>query len=206
EMIILAVKPKDLKNVSETCAALFSKDQLLVSVLAGTSLSQLREHFTIPKLLRIMPNLAITQKEGIIGLVENEYFSKEWKEKIQVLFQGLGMLYWLAENKIDALSALTASGPAFILLFIESMIEGGISLGFTSKESRELVLKTIEGTLALIGEGSQHPGEIKWQITSPGGMTIAGLKEMEQMAVRSAVMKALLAAYAKAQHMHHELS
>jgi pyrroline-5-carboxylate reductase len=104
------------------------------------------------------------------------------------------------------LSALTGSGPAFIFVLIESMIEGGIAMGFTATESKDFVLKTMEGAVALLKETEKHPAQLKWEVASPGGTTIAGLREMELMGVRAGMMNTLLACYQRNLQMREEIA
>jgi pyrroline-5-carboxylate reductase len=199
EIIFLAIKPKDLPKVAEIMASLLNKNQMVISMLAGTSLAVLRRYFPKPALLRIMPNLALICSEGIIGLVE-EGISVAEKGKIDPLFKGMGLLIWMEESRMEALTALAASGIGMVFLMIEAMIEGGILIGFNPLEARELVLKTLQGAVALLNKTQKHPAELKWNIASPGGTTIAGLKRMEECQVRSGIMNAILASYEKAKN------
>lgn len=198
DIIILAVKPKDLASAAKAMSSTLTEDQILISVLAGTPTTHLRKHFPMVQIVRIMPNLAMTQGQGVIGMVDDGHLSPETKKSTESLLTGLGLLSWLPESKVEALTALTASGPAFIFVVIESMVEGGIAMGFTAEESREFVLKMIEGVLALLKSTGKHPAELKWQIASPGGTTIAGLQELEAQGVRSGLIHSLLASYTRA--------
>jgi pyrroline-5-carboxylate reductase len=200
DVILLAIKPKDLQSVAKTIAGSFIEEKILVSILAGTPLSLLKRNFPKGIIVRSMPNLALIFGQGIMGLVENG-LSAQLKQRIDSLLEGIGLVVWMSEDKIDALTALSSSGIGFVLVMIEAMIDGGVYLGFTAKESRDLVLKTIEGTVALMRESDKHPAELKLQIASPGGTTIAGLKIMEEEGVRSGIVRALVACHEKALKM-----
>lgn len=108
------------------------------------------------------------------------------------------MLIWLPESQIDALTALTGSGPAFIAHFVEGMIESGVQLGFTADEAHKLVLQTLEGTLTLLHSPEMSPKILKTRVASPGGTTMAGLKIFEAQEAQKGVIAAFLAAYQRA--------
>jgi pyrroline-5-carboxylate reductase len=199
EAIILAVKPQSLVEVAKSLHGNFNKTHTLLSVLAGTSISTLHQYFPSIPIIRIMPNLAISQGEGIVGLSTNEKLKKKDKEEVTQLFEPLGKVLWLPENKLNALTSLASSGPAFVFAIFESMVDAGIAMGFNLEESKMLVHQMIKGSLSLLENTERHPGELKWQVASPGGTTIAGLKKLEEFAVRGAIMNTFLAAYEKAQ-------
>lgn len=199
DVILLAVKPKDLASVAKSMT--FDKEKILISILAGTPLSALKSHFPKAVIVRSMPNLALTCGQGVIGLVEDYDLSDDVKKKVDSLMQGMGLYAWMPENKVEALTALSGSGIAFVLLMIEAMIDGGVFLGFSAQESREFVLKTMDGAVALMREHGKHPAELKQQISSPAGTTIAGLKVMEEKGVRSGIFHTLIASYEKALSM-----
>jgi pyrroline-5-carboxylate reductase len=113
----------------------------------------------------------------------------------------MGLYAWMAEGKLEALTAISGSGIGFVLVMIEAMIDGGVHLGFTATDAREYVLKTMEGAVALVRETGKHPAELKLNISSPGGTTIAGLKVMEEQGVRSGIIHTLIASYEKALNM-----
>jgi pyrroline-5-carboxylate reductase len=195
-MILLAVKPQDLKDAAESIKESLREDQFLVSLLAGTSLQLLRQHFPKIRLMRMMPNLPLIHGQGVIGL--SGTIGEEEKAGLNKIFEQLGKVYWLPEEKIDALTALAGSGPAFVCALVEAAIDAGIAMGFSSVESRGIVCQMLRGTQALLEGTDAHPGELKWQIASPQGTTIAGLKKLEELALRGGVINTFLAAYERA--------
>lgn len=206
DLIILAVKPQNLTDVAEQLAPLLKPHQILVSLLAGISYSSLKQVFPHSIIVRMMPNLALIHGKGVIGLVENPLLSEKQKLLLQALFEPLGTVYWLPESKVDALTALTGSGPAFIFVLVEAIIEAGIYMGFKASDAKSLTLQMLKGSLALLEESDKHPGELKWQITSPGGTTIEGLKTLEDYAVRSGIIHTFLASYNRTKNMSPSLN
>lgn len=188
EIIILAIKPQNLKQVAE----LKLKDhQAIVSLLAGTTIETLRKYFPTVQIVRMMPNLPLVYGEGVIGLSLDNQDKEHWKK----LFEPLGKIYWLAEEKIDALTALAGSGPAFFYSMVEAMVDAGIAMGFSASDAQDLVHQMLKGSLVLLEQTAKHPGELKWQIASPQGTTIAGLKRLEELALRGGIINTFLAAY-----------
>lgn len=201
DMVILAVKPDHLEEVADQISSSMKEEQILVSLLAGVTLETIKSYFPTPMLVRMMPNLAATHGEGVIGLVNASHMSKEHKTEISHVFKPLGKLYWLPETKMDALTALTGSGPAFLFAIIESMVEAGVAMGFSAQDAQELILQMIKGSITLLQESKKHPAELKWRIASPGGTTIAGLLELEKSNLRSAVIQPFLASYKRAKEI-----
>jgi len=197
EVVLLAIKPKDLLAVAKIGEDAFDEGKILISILAGTPISLLKRNFPKATIVRSMPNLALIFGQGVMGLAENGH-SPEVKQQIDTLLEGIGLIAWMPEDKLDALTALSGSGIGFVLVMIEAMIDGGVHLGFTAKESREIVLKTIEGAISLMRESGKHPAELKLQNASPGGTTIAGLKVLEEEGIRSGIVHAMVACYEKA--------
>lgn len=201
DLIFLAIKPADLMTVSDEIKDYLPANPLIVSILAGTPLSLLKKTFPECAILRMLPNLAISHGEGVLGLVEDPSLSADWHQKMESLFEGLGLIYWLPEEKIDALTAFTGSGPAFIFVLIEAMIDSGVLLGFSHQEARELALKTVQGSIVLLEKTTKTPVELKWQVASPKGTTIEGLKALEESGFKTAVINAFVAAYQRAKEM-----
>ncbi|NGX40077.1 MAG: Pyrroline-5-carboxylate reductase [Chlamydiae bacterium] len=199
EILLLAIKPKDLGGLAAEIGNV--KGKLLFSILTGVSLKDLTNTFPGATIVRAMPNLAITCKEGIIALVSDRALSEEMTAQVDSLLEGMGLVFWTIEEKIDAITALAGSGPAFVLVVIEAMVEAGIVMGLNAEEAMKLAGQTMLGSVGLLFAQEGHPGALKWQISSPGGTTIAGLKALEESGVRIGMMQAILAAHHKSQEM-----
>lgn len=201
DVVVLAVKPKDLKTISEQIAPHLDKGKLVVSILAGVTLETLQKHFQSTTVFRVMPNLPLVCGHGMLGIADDPTVNQEEKHRVEEALQGLGMISWMKEGLMNAFTALTSSNPAFIYLIIEAMVEAGVSLGFRADTALEYVLKTFEGSVALLKSSGVSPTELKMRITSPGGATIAGLNELEKEGVRAGIIAGLKACYRKAEEM-----
>ena len=201
EVVILAIKPKQLIEVAEDLDPLLNRQVLLLSILAGTPLEVLQASFSNPTLFRLMPNLPLICGKGMIGIVEESSQSLEDRERVQGILQDLGKVSWLPESLINAFTALTGSNPAFIYLIIEAMVEAGISIGIKASEAQELILGTMEGAIELLQHTQESPESLRWKIASPGGTTIAGLNELEAQKVRHGVIRGIQCNYEKASEM-----
>lgn len=199
EIIFLGFKPKDLQDVTNHIGKTLPDGKVIVSMLAGTDIPALQKAFPGARVVRIMPNLALTVGKGVIGIVD--VTDPFLKMQISEVLDGMGMLYFLPETKMDAFTALCGSSPAFVFVILEALIEGGISLGFSFNDARDLLLQVFEGSVEMAKITKLHPAELKMLITSPGGTTIAGLREMEKHAVRSCLIQTLFASYHRSQEM-----
>jgi pyrroline-5-carboxylate reductase len=195
EVVLLAVKPQDLERLAKEVHREFYSEQLLVSCLAGVSTELLETYFSEIPVLRIMPNLAVIHGEGVVGLVDTEELEESFKVKATKLFSRLGSLHWLPESKIDAISSLTGSGPAFVCLILESMIEAGVAMGIDSEQSQQLVFQLINGTISTLKATEKSPAQLKLEVCSPGGTSIAGLITMEEYGVRAGIINTFLSTY-----------
>jgi len=192
DAVILAVKPKDLEEIAEELDPVLEKGALLLSILVGTPLSRLRSHFSNPKVFRLLPNIPLLCGMGLIGVADEEEVLAEDKRAVDQILKGLGTTVWLDEGLMNPFAALTGSSPAFIYLIIEAMIQAGITVGFKSAEAKELVLSTIEGSVAFLRHTGAEVSEARNAVSSPGGTTIAGLNEMERLNVRHGVISGVL--------------
>lgn len=200
EILILAVKPQSLQKAVDEIKK-ESIPPIIFSLLAGTTIATLKQHFPKQKIIRMMPNLAVMYGEGLIGLVSDNSVTEIEKNSFLKLCDPLGKVYYISEEKIDAFTALAGSGPAFIFAMIEAMIESGIAMGFNARLSQELVHQMINGTLHLLEKSGKHPGELKWQVTSPEGTTIAGLRKLEEESIRGSIINTFIATYERAKEL-----
>lgn len=200
-LIILAVKPKNIHEISHLLVNSLNQDQILISLLAGTPIKLIKELFPIPTVIRMMPNIAVKYGKGIVGAVSEGNCSEEKKNHLHTVFSQLGTVYWLPEDQINALTSLTGSGPAFFFVMIEAMIDAGVAMGLPAVEARNLVMGMLAGSLNLLEKSTLQPGELKQLIASPKGTTIAGLRKLEQLALRSAIIESFLAAFDRANEL-----
>jgi pyrroline-5-carboxylate reductase len=195
ELIVLAVKPQHLDEVSSLFKQAIRKGQTLVSVLMGTSLDALRKHFPHPTLIRLMPNTPMLYHKGVLAFVETSSTSPEQKQLIDSLFSGLGAIYWVPEDKIDAITALASSSPAYIFTLIEAMIDAAVYMGISASDGKNLVLQALEGSIEIAKASGKSPSQLKWDVASPAGSTISGILELERQGMRGAMMQTILAGY-----------
>lgn len=193
DVVLLGIKPKDFEELAGNLGK--TGDQIILSMLMGVSLETLKEHFPKSLPIRCMPNLALKYGQSVIALVKDSSLKGGAVSKVETLLDGLGLVFWTDEDKIDPITALTGSGPAFVIGMIEAMVESGIAMGLRSSEAKELSLATIRSALALIENYEGHPGAIRWDISAPAGSTIAGMHAFEEEAVRAGIMNTFLAAY-----------
>lgn len=197
KMIILAVKPQNLEAIAPALGGKLESHQLLISVLMGTTLSKIRHFFPSPSIIRMMPNTPMVYQEGVIGIVDDPSITAENKKTVEEVFSNLGLIYWVPEEKIDALTALTASSPAYIFVLLEAMIDAGIYLGIPAADAKKLVIQTVQGSLEMFKKSGKSPSELKWEVTSPKGSTIGGILELERQNMRAGMMNTILAGYDK---------
>lgn len=195
QFILLCIKPTDLQKFAHLHAQNIHAEQTLISILAGTPLDELQRQIPHIPIVRVMPNLAVSYGEGVIGIAESPTITSEMKKKLQEIFTPLGFVYWIEEKSIDALTVLIGSGPAFIYTLMEAMIEAGVAMGFQASEAQSLIIKMMHGSLVHLEKTNKHPAELKRQITSPGGTTIAGLRRLEQENLRSGLIETFLACF-----------
>lgn len=189
EWVVLAIKPQDLNAF--VSSGTLAKGKVIISILAAKSLEQLKSLFPGSTLIRCMPNLALSVNEGVLGFAEDSSLPQALIKKVHALFDELGLIVWLPEKQINALAALAGSGLGLAFQLIEAMIDGGVLIGLSAEKSRDLVLQTFVGAVAMIRQTKKHPAELKLQVASPGGITIEGLKVLKDKAVSGAIMSAL---------------
>jgi pyrroline-5-carboxylate reductase len=201
EAVILAIKPKDLELISKQLTPLLKHEAIVISILAGQSLQTLKHYFPLSPIFRVMPNLPLICGHGLLGIADEPEMEGRFKKKAEEILKGVGTIFWLKENLLNAFTALTSSNPAFIYLIIEAMVEAGIAMGFKGEEALEYVLQTIEGSVALLRYTRKTPAELKMEITSPGGATIAGLNKLEEQGVRAGLIAGLKACCQRADEL-----
>ena len=167
---------------------------LLISVLAGVTLARLQALFPAHRIVRAVPNTPALVRQGLTGLAWGEGIPAEQQLWVRQLFGQVGEVLDLPESQLDAFLALTSSGPAYVALVAEAMADGAVAAGLPRALALRLAHRTLAGTAALLQEQELHPAQLKDMVASPGGTTIAGLRQLERAGVRSALIEAVVAA------------
>ncbi|HMK48586.1 MAG TPA: pyrroline-5-carboxylate reductase [Thermodesulfovibrionales bacterium] len=178
EIIIMAVKPQNMDDVTSEIGGLVSTEQLVVSIAAGVTLSYLTSRLKTAKVIRVMPNTPALAQEGMSVLSLCECIQDREMSVIRGIFLSIGKVLVLPEKYMDAVTAVSGSGPAFIALFIEKLIDASVKAGLSRENASELAIQTLIGTAKLLETG-MPPGKLREMVTSPGGTTAAGLKVFE---------------------------
>ena len=197
DMIFLGVKPHMMKDVLAPLQPILrEKKPLLITMAAGLTMAQIAE-FAGGEIgvIRIMPNTPVSIGKGVIQYCANDLVSKEDLEDFLSDMRFSGILDKLDEKLIDAGSAISGSGPAFVYLFIEALADGAVACGIPRAKALEYAAATVIGAGELVLSSGQHPGQLKDAVCSPGGSTIAGIRALENLGFRAAAMEAVIATY-----------
>lgn len=194
-LVLLAVKPQDLGSVSGTVAP----DAVIVSIMAGVRIESIANAFTHERIVRVMPNTPAAIGEGMSAWTATAAVDAAQRETVRSILAAVGReLYVDDEKKIDMATALSGSGPAYVFLFIEALIEGGVAAGLTRAQASELAIQTVSGAARYAAESGQSPADLRAAVTSPAGTTAAGLLALEEAAFRAAVINAVRSAHVRA--------
>jgi pyrroline-5-carboxylate reductase len=201
-IIVLSVKPQVLTKVGQQLHGNIRPSTLILSILAGSPISVLRRAMGHDRIVRAMPNTPGQLGKGITVWTSTPAVTDKQKAYAEVILGALGeQLFMEEEGYLDMATALSGSGPGFIFLFIEALIDAGVHMGFSRRDAGKLVIQTLEGSVALFKATAEHPAELKNQVTSPGGTTAAGLYELEKGGLRTVLSRAIFAAYRRSQEL-----
>lgn len=196
DIAVLAVKPQSLQDVMDEIGGGIPADVAVVSIVAGAGMDTLVRGLAHPAVIRVMPNTPAQIGAGMSVWTAAPEVSGAKTEATRRMLQTLGAeLYVTDEKLIDMATALSASGPAYVFMFVESLIDAGVYLGMPRDMARRLALETVLGSARLVKESGRHPAELKDMVTSPAGTTIEALFRMESSGFRASVLQAVIAAY-----------
>jgi len=201
-LVVIAVKPQDFEVLLGEIGPLLSEEQTVLSVAAAipTATIEARVSPRVP-VVRAMPNAPATVREGIAGICAGGHADEEHLALAEDVLRHLGAVVRVPEKYMDAVTAVSGSGPAYFALLAEAMIEAGILLGLTRETSTQLVVQTMFGTAKLLRDEKMHPVELREMVTSPGGTTIRAIRELEQAGVRAAFLNAIQAAMVRSREL-----
>jgi pyrroline-5-carboxylate reductase len=201
DLIILAVKPQNLPQVMEEIKDLSLK-QLVLSIVAGATLSSLCQGLNHSSVVRAMPNMPAQIGEGMTIWTATTETGERQKKLAQIVLGALGKEIYVADERyLSMATALSGSGPAYVFLFIEALVDAGVHIGLPRDMAQELVIQTILGSTRTVKKTGKHPADLRNMVTSPGGTTTEALLQLEKGRFRSLLLEAVAAAYKKAKRL-----
>ncbi len=195
DVVVLSVKPQRLTEVMKGLKGVRS-DALVLSVIAGASIKKISAGLKHKAIVRSMPNTPGQIGEGITVWVASKEATEEQKEMARAILGALGEEVFVEdENYLDMATALSGNGPAYVFLFTEALIDAGVHMGFPRRIAEQLVLQTIKGSASYYEQAQKHPAALRNQVTSPGGTSAEALYYLEKAGFRTAISRAVWAAY-----------
>jgi len=201
-LVVIAVKPQDFDLLLGEVGGLLTTDQTVLSVAAAIPTAQIEARLApgVP-VVRAMPNAPALVHEGIAGICAGSHAEDAHLDLAEEVLSHLGAVVRVPERYMDAVTAVSGSGPAYFALLAEAMIEAGILLGLSRETSTQLVVQTMLGTAKLLRDEQMHPVELRESVTSPGGTTGRAIHELEQAGVRAAFLNAIQAAMQRSREL-----
>ncbi|GAB4514443.1 MAG: pyrroline-5-carboxylate reductase [Anaerolineae bacterium] len=202
DVVVLAIKPQVLKKAAQELHGKIPGHALVLSIIAGARIAALQRGLAHKAIARAMPNTPAQIGQGISVWTTTPEVSPEQVEQARTILGALGEEIWMDdENYLDMATALSGTGPGYVFLFMEAMIDAGVHLGFSRDVATRLVLQTMQGSVALARATGRHPTELRNAVTSPGGTTAEALYQLEKGGLRTVLSKAIWAAYQKSRYL-----
>ena len=199
--IILSVKPQVLVDIATGLSTHVTPSHLLISIAAGVSLAKLTSSLGTERIIRVMPNTPCQSLEGASGIATAVGASPEDFEWCKSIFSAVGKVVRVSEDQLHGVTGVSGSGPAYVLMMIEALSDGGVMAGLSRQAALELATQTVLGTAKMVQDTGTHPAILREQVTSPGGTTIAALSTMERAGFRSSVIDGVMAAVKRSREL-----
>jgi pyrroline-5-carboxylate reductase len=194
-VVVVAVKPGDVSEALGAAATALDHDTLVLSIAAGVRIAAIEEVVPGLPVVRAMPNTPALVRKGAAAIAPGTHAGDEHLRRAEAVLGAVGLVVRVPEYQLDAVTGLSGSGPAYVFLFVEALIEAGVLAGLPRDVARTLAVQTLAGSAALLTDDSDaSPEALRAGVTSPGGTTAAGLRVLEQRGVRAAVLDAVAAA------------
>lgn len=198
-VVVLAVKPQRIARVLGELKGALSDSQLVLSIVAGTRMETITSELGHPAVARAMPNTPAQIGQGMTAWTSTPEVGERHTESVRAMLGALGReMYVENENMIDMATALSATGPTYIFMMMEALVDAGVHMGFSRHVAEELVTQTMLGSVLFARETHKHPAELRNMVTSPGGTSAEAIYQMEKGSLRTVLSKAVYAAYQRA--------
>lgn len=201
-IIFIAVKPQDTTSLLGIISPNINNEHIIISIAAGITINFMKNCLPADtKIIRLMPNTPCLIGEGTIIISLGEMVSKKEFFEVENLLKPLGITLRLPEKLMDAATGLSGTGPAYVFLFIETMIDAGVSVGIRRDVASKIVIQNVVGSARMLQANSKHPAELRNTVTSPAGTTAAALHIMEDSGFRSCLLKAIIGATKRSEEL-----
>lgn len=201
-IVVLAIKPQRLYSVLQELKGSLVKEQLVVSIVAGAKIEAMAEELVHASIVRTMPNTPSQIGEGVTAWTASAGVSEEQERQVCAMLEALGKAVRVEnERQIDMATALSATGPTYVFLMMEALIDAGVHMGFSRHVAQELVHQMMLGSVLFARESHKHPAELRNMVTSPGGTSAEAIYQMEKGSLRTVLSKAVWSAYQKAESL-----
>ena len=198
-IIVLAVKPQRLTGILNELKGALQPSQLVISIVAGAKIETMASELLHPAIVRAMPNTPAQIGAGMTAWTATPEVSASQHSQVRAMLAALGReMYVENERMIDMATALSATGPTYIFMMMESLVDAGVHMGFSRHVAQELVLQTMLGSVLFAMESGKHPAELRNMVTSPGGTSAEAIYQMEKGSLRTVLSKAVYSAYQRA--------
>ena len=202
DLVLIALKPQQVQGFLQEVKKQLRRDVLLISAAASVTTAMIERELDQPvRVVRAMPNTPCLIRQGMTSIARGRHATDEDVRLAEILFRSMGRTAVADEKHMDAITGLSASGPAYVYLIIESLAEAGVKLGLPRELSTELSAQTLLGASALVLETGEHPAKLKDVVTTPAGCTIDGLLELEEGGLRVTLIKAVVRAAERARQL-----
>jgi pyrroline-5-carboxylate reductase len=200
DLVLLTIKPQVLPGVMRQLSGYLRPEQLIVSVIAGAPIDVLASGLDHRAIVRVMPNTPAQIGQGMSVWTTTPDVSDQQRLRVQAVLGALGEELWVDEEKyIDMATALSGTGPTYVFLMMEALIDAGVHMGFSRRIAEEIVLQTVAGSVAFARDSGKHMAELRNMVTSPGGTSAEAIYQMEKGGLRTVLSRAVYAAYQRTQ-------
>jgi pyrroline-5-carboxylate reductase len=200
DIVILTIKPQVLQSVMRQLSGALTPQQVAVSVIAGAPIETLASGLEHEAVVRVMPNTPAQVGQGMSVWCTTPGVTDDQRRRVQAILGALGEELWVEEEKyVDMATALSGTGPTYVFLMMEALIDAGVHMGFPRRIAEQIVLQTVSGSVAFARDSGKHMAELRNMVTSPGGTSAEAIYQMEKGGLRTVLSRAVYAAYQRTQ-------
>jgi pyrroline-5-carboxylate reductase len=205
DLVILTIKPQVLRPVMKQLDGCLTPDQVVISIIAGASIARLQKGLSHQSIVRVMPNTPAQIGRGMMVWTSTDSVPPERLAQVRAVLGALGQELWVEDEKyVDMATALSGTGPTYVFLMMEALIDAGVHMGFPRRIAEQIVLQTVAGSVEFARDSGKHMAELRNMVTSPGGTSAEAIYQMEKGSLRTVYSRAVYAAYQRTRSLAEE--